>query len=765
MLKELLNTRVLYLDGAYGSNIVDASSFSEKLFTVRELHKSYFNAGASLITINGFDIDCDNLSFTYNNISYYIDAARHYNLDAVLLGSIGPTNKSVSLGQIDFDSLVSIYTNIVNIYFNSGIRCFLIETVTDSLNCKAALYCLSKLPVEVIVSCSPDRNGYLLDSTHFSSLLCMCKSYPNVVAFGFNCGFGPSLYSPLYSELKNITYLPIIFYPNAGIPTRNGYSLTPSSFLNELSFLDECNIIGGCCGTTPAFIKALTTLNVSRFVPHHDLFTSGSHYKPSNSKLYLIGEKLNGNGFKKFRNAAISNSISDAVSIVKSQLSFDVDALDFNVDHNEIKDKNSLLFSLSKTFPHTWVLDSSDPYLLETWLKFIPGRPLINSVSLYKGEANFINDLNQFRRLGSTFIVRAQHNVLDFGSSLSDKIQILEQSISALRKCNIPLSDVLYDICVMPLCIDEQSDSRIRDLYNLSLYIKSQYPSLRITAGISNCSFAFRGNSSFRTLLNRAFAFFLNLDSVIGNPSDFSSDLDDYLLQLFLSCVKGESITERLIKYSLCFKSETTKEESTSLSLEECLMLGDVSKSISLLSSPVSDLVQAFKNIGDLYDTGKVQLIQLLVASDTLKFIFKELNLSSTHFNYYGMLCTVEGDVHDIGKDIVREVISSQFIKVTDLGKNVPTTDILFNIETNFYDFVGFSGLISPSLPVMEDLCKRIDSLKLSKYPVIFLGGAVLYQEFVESIQEQLSNVTVRYTKTPSEMIKLINELCVKHSL
>ena len=471
------------LDGAYGSYK------QEHNVTSAQLNQLYHDAGSQIITTDSFNILFSDISHSLKLVHEACLAANSVK-NAVVYGTLGPTEISLSLHKsvAEFDLLVEFYQRLILKYHEHGINKFIIETSTDSLNVKAALCALTDSDF-VIVSCSPDSNGYLLDGYHYMSLHDMCMSYKQVFAFGFNCGITLENMVKHLRDLSTRAVFPISFYPNNEIPVGGEYLQSPQEFVQRLKDLGieeiPLNFIGTCCGSTPEHIKGLTTLKYRDYVPKAPYFVLTG--KTDRVTRGCIGESLNVYGSKKFKTAVENNDLYTIYSIAKTQIQNGAQLLDINLDSHDVTTEHKLHILrnlLNSDIQCPFVLDSSDFELIESYLKMCGGRPLVNSISLDKSYIDFKLKYNRIINLGASFVVSAQH-IYKFGET---HLRIILED--ANRLVNPHHGHFMsYDPCINPACVDEKSDMRYQDIEIVIKELKKL--GMPIVAGVSNFSFAF----------------------------------------------------------------------------------------------------------------------------------------------------------------------------------------------------------------------------------------------------------------------------------
>lgn len=519
------------------------------------------------------------------------------------------------------------------------------------------------------------------------------------------------------------------------------------------------NIVGGCCGTTPQHINLLNAdrLLLSKYNPKDYMEPCVSGRVPCETRCHslTIGEKLNVYGSLLFKKSVLSNDLTKIREIAFNQVSRpNCDALDINLDIDISKESKLNIYrylvnqlDVSKV---PFVIDSTEFSLIEDCLKITGGRPIVNSISLTEGEESFVKRLHKIQDLGAVVVVMGQdeHGI----PSTVEKSHELAARVRNIMISNNAYLVYMYDPCVTPLCIDDKSQDRFSVL---CLWRHFRYAPLLL--GISNVSFAFKGNNAFRQELNKAVPKLFVGCSVIGNVDQFaSSEVDEELFLRLSYYSHGKIGDDSIIEYSSKFEGQklelfNTVEQST----VQLLLSGDIEGVASRVHGSMSALTEAISEVVSLYDSGKIQVIQLLQASKTLKGVTSKFE-HNFNTGISGIIATCEGDIHDIGKDILKEVVSAQGIEVEDLGVDISLDKIKEALRYK-HSFVALSGLISPSLKSMEKIVSGLD--ELNRDILVVLGGAVVTQEFSYALDLTTKHCRVVYAKDPSETVRWIKLL------
>ncbi|GIW21351.1 MAG: methionine synthase [Candidatus Sericytochromatia bacterium] len=772
---------------------------------IKEIHEKYLIAGADIIETNTFnsnsisqaDYDLQDYIYqlNYNSAKIAKEIALKYSTEdkpRFVAGSIGPTNKTCSLSpdvnnpdfrSITFDDIVLSYKEQVNALIDAGVDILLIETVFDTLNAKAAIYAIEevfenrniKLPI-IVSGTITDNSGRTLSGQTIEAFYISISYSKNILAIGLNCALGPEQMRPYIEELSNIAEKYIICYPNAGLPNQFGkYEQTPEIFSKYLEdFINSgfVNIVGGCCGTTPEHIGKINKIienKIPRKIPKHErhLRLSGLEsliIRPE-SNFINIGERTNVTGSKKFLNLIAKNKFEEALSIAKEQIENGAQIIDINMDEGMLDSKLCMkkFLNLVSSDPDIAkvpiMIDSSKWEVIEEGIKCIQGKGIVNSLSLKDGEENFIELAKKVLKYGFALIVMA-FDEKGQADTFERKIEICKRAYDILiNKVGFSPEDIIFDPNILAIAtgIEEHKKYAI-DFIKATKWIKENLPYAKVSGGISNLSFSFRGNEKVRAYIHSAFLYHAiqaGLDMGIVNPSQLVvyDKLDKDLLELVENVIfdKTEDSTERLINYADTIKNQKldVKEDNNSWRnnvVEERLKYSLVRGIIDFIEQDIEEARLKYKNpleiiekplmegmniVGDLFGSGKMFLPQVVKSARVMKkavsylipFIEEE-KLKNNDNSKKGkiLLATVKGDVHDIGKNIVSVVLSCNNYEVIDLGVMVPCEKILEVAKKENVDIIGLSGLITPSLDEMIHVAKEMKRLNF-KIPLL-IGGA-----------------------------------------
>ena len=801
-LENILSKKIMVLDGAFGTEIQrnDNSLLSPyeplnetNAELVKKVHRSYVASGSDIISTNSFNCsylellkhgyskeEIDNLNMMAAKNAK--EVAAESNRDIFVAGSVGPTSQSLSLRTIDFDEMADSYKAQISSLIKGGVDIILVETCFDAKNIRAAVYAyLSSLSdlnlttddVPLMVSVTLTEQGNLL-SGHTTDIVWQMIRHAKPLSFGLNCGFGFERAAELIMKLQDIP-THISLYPNAGLPDLDGkYTESCIDFHKRATVLAKegrINLIGGCCGTTPEHIQTikLAVKDIApRVVPQQEIQKSFN----------VIGERCNVAGSKKFREL-VNENLQDAVSIAVSQVESKAAVLDVCFDHPDIeasmiKDFIELLSASSVAFTPT-MIDSSDFNTLVLGVKSSMVKPIVNSISLKEGEEEFIRRATEFYRLGVKIILMLADEKGQ-ADTYERKIEIAERIVRLAKSVGFEEDDILVDPNVLTICTGIETHRYYGRDYLLAARWVTNNLRVHITGGVSNLSFAFRGNSAVRNLLNSVFVHLAKregLDYVIINPNAIipEENIEPEAFEAARLAIEGESDGSDLINY--VSKEVEVKKEKRELTIEEKLseavMNGNVTKAAELTNivltngatfqSVVNDiLMPAMTLLGQRFEEGKVFLPSLVKAASAMNAAMDVLNETVTFTDSSKKkvtLATVYGDVHDIGKNIVGTVLKSSGFEVEDLGIQVPAERIVESAKTS--QAVCLSGLITPSLTQMIKVQQQLNEAGLS-IPVV-VGGAATSKLHTALKMAPEYNGPVAKATTAIDTVNLVNKL------
>jgi len=828
---EVLNERILILDGAMGT-CIQKFGLTEKDFrgeefqnhpvmlkgnndilnltapqVIAEVHKMYVDAGVDIIETNTFssnkisqtEYHCEHLVTRLNkaaaeNARRVADACTDRKI--WVAGSIGPTSKTLSLTPdvnhpeyraTDFDTMASAYYEQVSALIDGGVDLLLIETCFDSLNTKSTLYAIQKINEErgiqipVMISATlNDRSGRTLTGQAIEAFYVSIQHYP-VISFGLNCSFGAAEMRPFVEQLSAKLPCYLSFYPNAGLPNEMGeYDELPSTTSAAIKLMAEAgllNIVGGCCGTTPAHIKAIhdAVEGIKPRTPQpegNQLITSGLEVVVVDKELRNftnVGERTNVAGSRKFARLISEKNYEEAASIARKQIEDGADIIDVNMDDamlDSAAEMQNFLRYISNDpdiVRAAIMVDSSDWNTILAGLKNAQGRCIVNSISLKEGEEKFLQKAREIHRLGAAVIVMA-FDEIGQATTYERKIEICERAYKLLiNKAGYKPNEIIFDVNVLSVGtgIEEHANYGI-DFIRAVEWVKKNLPGARTSGGISNLSFSFRGNNPVREAMHSVFLYHataVGLDMGIVNPAMLQvyDEIEPNLLKLCEDVILNRSAdaTDELIDFASKLKeqasangghTETKQAAWRELSVDERLAYAlskgnadfleiDIAEAMQKYGNPVDiiegPLMDGMDHVGKLFGEGKMFLPQVVKSAKVMKQAVTILQPEIERHNQSAggnerrakvVLATVKGDVHDIGKNIVAIVFACNNLDVIDLGVMVDNRTIIDTAVKENADIIAVSGLITPSLKEMEQLCEMLEREGL-KIPVL-VGGA-----------------------------------------
>ena len=830
-IQELIRQRILILDGALGT-MIQKYNLSEEDFrgtrfvsqpgqmrgnndllcltaphVIRDIHRKYLDAGADIIETNTFNAQRISMA------DYHVeDYCREINLAAVKLareladeytrknpskprfvaGSVGPTNKTCSMSPdvndpsfraITFDELVEAYKEQMEALLEGGVDAILIETIFDSLNAKAAIYAacesMKKMKREVPLMLSitvSDTGGRTLSGQTLEAFLASVQHAP-IFSVGLNCSFGAKMLKPFLQRLASSAPYYISAYPNAGLPNSMGaYDQTPEDMAIEVGeYLAEglVNIVGGCCGTTEAYIAKFVPMveGVKPRIPvaKSDTFRlSGLELMEQSAEVGFInvGERCNVAGSRKFLRLINEKKYDEALGIARKQVEDGALVIDVNMDDGlldakeEMKTFLNLIMSEPEIARVPIMIDSSKWEVIEAGLKCLQGKSIVNSISLKEGEEIFIERARMIQSLGAATVVMA-FDEQGQADTYQRKIEVCERAYRILtEKVGFNPQDIIFDPNVLAVAtgIEEHNNYAV-DFIKATGWIKRNLPGAHVSGGVSNLSFSFRGNNYIREAMHAVFLYHAiqqGMDMAILNPatsvlySDIPADVLERIEDVVLN--RRPDAAERLVEIAEALKeamSNTTaqavgqqawREDSVENRLQYALVKGVADylesdlqealpkypKVVDIIEGP---LMAGMNKVGELFGAGKMFLPQVVKTARTMKKAVAFLQPYIEAGREEGakkagkvLLATVKGDVHDIGKNIVSVVMACNNYEIVDLGVMVPAETIIQKAMEEKVDIVGLSGLITPSLDEMVHVATMMERSGL-QIPIM-VGGA-----------------------------------------
>ncbi len=845
-MKERIKKDILILDGAMGT-MVQSYSLSETNFRgdrfkdhqydlkgnndllsitqpeiVSEIHRAYFDSGADIVETNTFnanavsqkDYGMEDLIHEINYEAAKIAkkvALEYTDKTRFVAGALGPTNRTASLSpdvnnpgfrNTSFDELKNAYKDQAKGLLDGGVDLFLVETVFDTLNCKAALFAIRELleeeetDIPILVSGTiTDASGRTLSGQTVEAFWNSIR-HAELTAVGLNCALGAEQIRSWLDELSTIADIPVFVYPNAGLPNEFGeYDQTPehmAKIIKEFAESGLVNMVGGCCGTTPDHIKMIVEAvkNIKpRKIPSIEPLTKLSGLEPltirPDSNFINIGERTNVTGSAKFRRLISEDNYEEAVSVARQQIENGAQIIDINMDEGLLDSEKAMETFLRFIAAEPDIakvpamIDSSKWSVIETGLKNIQGKGIVNSISMKEGEEEFIRQAKIIKKYGAAVIVMA-FDEKGQADTFERKVEVCTKAYKILTgKVGLPPEDIILDpnIFAVATGIDEHNEYAIAFI-EATRTIKQSLPGVHISGGVSNLSFSFRGNNGIREAMHSAFLYHAiqaGMDMGIVNAGQLTvyDDIEQKLKVRVEDVLfnRRSDATGRLVdiaeEYRGVKKSQKKDLSWRKTSVEERLKYALVEgitdfididaeearqkydRPIHVIERPLMDGMNA---VGDLFSSGKMFLPQVVKSARVMKkavahlvpFIDKEkdeLGLTNKS-NGKIVLATVKGDVHDIGKNIVGVVLGCNGYDIIDLGVMVPSDKILTTAREEGADFIGLSGLITPSLDEMVHVAKEMGRLNFD-IPLLIGGATTSRKHTAVKIEENYSGPTV----------------------
>jgi len=781
---------------------------------LQDIHRKYIEAGADIISTNTFcasrisqrEYNCEQFvsqmafSAAVNAREVADQMSEALGKDIYVAGSVGPTSKSLSLAPditdaakriYSFDEMADAFSEQILNLIKGGVDLILLETSFDALNTKAALYALIKLqeeglvekgfPVIISAACS-DKSGRTLTGQTLEAYYTSVKHYP-LLAFGINCSLGAEDMIPLVEDIAAFSDVPVSCHPNAGLPNEMGaYDQSPEQMAQQVEKMAQrglLNLIGGCCGTTPEHIKAIADV-VKNYSPRpiptedkHILTVSGLEAYAVDVKknnFTNVGERTNVAGSRKFAKLIAAGEYDTALSIAAQQIENGASIIDINMDDAMLESEVEMLKFVRHIQNDPLVakaalmIDSSHWESILSGLKNAQGKCIVNSISLKEGEEPFLKKAKEIKNLGAAVVVMA-FDEIGQATTLDRKIEICKRAYYLLiDKAGFAAEDIVFDCNVLSIGTGLKEHALYGiDFIEAVRWIKTNLPYALTSGGISNLSFAFRGNNPVREAMHSAFLFHAikaGLDMGIVNPGMIQvyDDVDKDLLEKVEDVIfnKDEGATERLITKAQQIMEEIQRAKESGAPVQKAVNLENLTpeerikqalvkgKSEATLSDYIiscyntlgsavkvieGPLMNAMETVGELFGAGKMFLPQVVKSAKIMRDCVAILqpymeagsdNSSSSKPKIIS--ATVKGDVHDIGKNITGIVLGCNGFNVIDLGVMVDKETILDTAQKENADLVCVSGLITPSLFQMEEICREMTRRGMT-IP-LFIGGA-----------------------------------------
>lgn len=773
---------------------------------IRDIHKAFLEAGADILSTNtfngtrisqsdyGMEEEVYRINFESAKIARELcDEFTKVNPEKprFVAGSVGPTNKTASMSpkvedpsfrNVFFDDLVVNYKEQVSGLIDGGADCILIETIFDTLNAKAAIFATEEvleergLALPIMMSGTlTDRSGRTLSGQTMDAFVASVSN-DRVISVGLNCAFGAKDLLPFIKNLSKTTDKFVSVYPNAGLPNELGeYNELPeetAKYLKELFEEGHINIVGGCCGTTDKHIKAIANLAkdyAPRVLPELPVVTTLSGLEvlriTKEMNFINVGERTNVSGSKKFVRLIKEKKYEEALSVAREQVENGAQIIDINMDDAMLEAKEEMVKFLNLIVSEPEIskvpimIDSSKWEVLEAGLKCLQGKSVVNSISLKNGEEEFIYQARLIKKYGAAVVVMA-FDELGQADTYERRIEICKRAYDTLvNKVKFPPQDIIFDPNILAIAtgIEEHNNYAV-DFIETIKWIKKNLPHAKISGGVSNLSFSFRGNDVVREAMHSVFLYYAikeGMDMGIVNPGlvQVYSDIEPTLLKKVEDVIfnKYEGATDALITYAEEIRNNATgavkvnklewREKNYHDRLVYSLVKGitdfieedleearpHFARSLHLIEGPLMD---GMNEVGTLFGEGKMFLPQVVKSARVMKkavayllpYIEAEKDGQESSKAGKVLFATVKGDVHDIGKNIVGVVLQCNNFEVIDLGVMVPAEKILQTAIDEKVDIIACSGLITPSL---DEMCNIAKELQKKGFTIpLMVGGA-----------------------------------------
>ena len=875
-IKNQLKERILVLDGAMGS-LLQTYRLSEEDFrgeqfanhpselkgyndllsltqphVVREIHDSYCQAGVDIISTNTFT------STTVSMADYQLQAfAYQVNYAAARIarevadkwtapekprfvaGSMGPTNRSCSISpnvhdpgyrNVTFAQLVDAYTTQAEGLIDGGADLLLVETVMDTLNCKAALFAIQMLAetrgIDIPIIVSSDRSGGGGRNLSGQTVEAFWNSirhtrrdrediptggHATLLAAGLNCGFGAAQIRPYLAEMAKLADVPIICYPNAGLPNELGhYTQTPAEMgdaIRDFAQNGFLNIVGGCCGTQPEHIATIVKV-AAEYAPREPMSQTRAcrlsgleAFNITPDSLFVnIGERTNVTGSRRFATLIKKGNYEKALEVAREQVENGAQLIDINMDAGMLDAKEAMVKFLNLIAAEPDIsrvpimLDSSRWEVIEAGLACVQGKGVVNSLSLKEGEADFLEKARQARRYGAAVIVMA-FDEEGQAETYKRKVEICQRAYQLLTETvGFPPEDIIFDANIFAVAtgIEEHNDYA-HAFIAACREIKATCPHALVSGGVSNISFAFRGNDTVREAMHAAFLYHaINAGMDMGIVNAGQLAVYDELPKELLNAVEDvlfnrrSDATDRLVSLAETFAAvgaisnrASQQREWRNLSVEERLRHALVEGILEFIEADTEEarlkyerpiqviegpLMDGMNRVGELFGAGKMFLPQVVKSARVMKKAVAQLipfienaadGVQSKRAKI--VMATVKGDVHDIGKNIVGVVLGCNNYDIIDLGVMVPAEEILKTAQQENADMIGLSGLITPSLDEMVHVAAEMERQGF-RIPLLIGGATTSKVHTAVQIEPVYQGATV-HVKDASRSVGVVSNL------
>ncbi len=806
---------------------------------ILNIHRAYLDAGADIIETNTFNANAISMAdYAMEDLVYELNfesariarqaadefTANHPLQPRYVAGAIGPTNRTASMSSdvndpgaraTSFDQLVEAYTLQVHGLVQGGSELLLVETIFDTLNAKAALFAISKyyddhgieLPI-MISGTITDASGRTLSGQTTEAFLTSI-SHLDLLSVGLNCALGAKEMRPYLQELSDKSPFYVSAYPNAGLPNQFGeYDETPDHMGHEMhEFIESgfVNIVGGCCGTTPDHIREMVKhvqgvkpRVVPRAQPLLRLSGLESFTLRPESNFMNVGERTNVTGSRKFAKLILSGDYEAALNIARDQVEGGAQVIDVNMDEGMLDAEEAMVKFLNLMAAEPDIarlpvmIDSSKWKVIEAGLKCLQGKSIVNSISLKEGEEVFVQQARTIRNYGAAVIVMA-FDESGQADTLQRRIEICQRAYSILvDTVKFLPQDIIFDPNIFPVAtgMDEHRKNAL-DYFEATRWIKQNLPFAKVSGGVSNVSFSFRGNDTVREAMHAAFLYHgikAGMDMGIVNPGMLQvyDEIVPELLVLVEDVLldRNEDATEKLVVFAEQVKGKVKKAERDTAwregplaeRLAHALVKGildhieeDIAEALKVYPKPLEiiegPLMDGMNIVGDLFGSGKMFLPQVVKSARVMKkavayllpYMDKDDKQNASGKAGKILLATVKGDVHDIGKNIVSVVMACNNYHIIDMGVMVPAEKILATAVAENVDVIGLSGLITPSLDEMVHVAAEMERIGL-KIPLLIGGATTSKVHTAVKIDPQYNNPVV-HVNDASRSVSVLSAL------
>lgn len=767
-IRDFIKNNIVYLDGGMGTLLQKSGLQPGELperwnishpEVIKEIHKSYYDSGSNIVNTNTFGasslkFDADELSEIIYHAVKNADEARKASSgkqEKFIALDVGPTGKLLKpLGDLDFEDAVKAFAEVISLGVKYGVDLITIETMNDSYETKAAVLAAkesSDLPI--IVTNAYGENGRLMTGADPAVMAAMLEGM-GVDAIGANCSLGPKQLMGVMDELLKYCSVPVAFKPNAGLPKSDGkvtyYDVDAEEFAQDikLAVANGVRIVGGCCGTTPEYIKKVCELTRDMRPKEiekktYSVCTSYNKAVFFGEKPILIGERINPTGKKRFKQALLENDIGYILQEAVNQQAKGVHVLDVNVGLPGIDEAQMLTNSVCELQCVTDLplqIDSSDPVAMESALRRYNGKAMINSVN---GKEENLNAIFPLVKKYGGFVVALTLDEKGIPSTVDGRMKIARKILLTAALYGINKKDIIFDPLAMTVSADKMS--AVTTLETVKKI--TEQLGCNTSLGVSNVSFGLPS----RDLVNAAFfttAMENGLSAAIMNP------YSERMMEAYYSFNVVKGLDENcmdFINFASRQEVQPTAKQESSLTLKEAIEKGLKEKASEITTAMLGNsapldivnahVIPALDNVGKRFEEKKLFLPQLLMSAEAAKASFEVIKATmsadgSSVKKGSIVIATVHGDIHDIGKNIVKLLLENYGYNVIDLGKNVPPETVLRAVTDNHAPLVGLSALMTTTVPAMEETVKLIK--ENAPWCKTVVGGAVLTQDYADKI-------------------------------